>query len=149
MRIRPIWLVAALFAYSATAGLGAQSTSISVMDGVYTTAQALRGKATYGVFCAGCHADDLLGTNSGDSGAPPLKREGFMEGSNAGALFAKIRRTMPQDAPGSVPDRDVADVIAYLFEANRFPTGRTELPVVPAELDRIRIVAGPVSSGDR
>lgn len=149
MRIRPTLLPAALVAYTAAVGLNAQSPSLSVADGVYTTAQAQRGKATYEVFCAGCHAADLLGTNSGDSGAPPLKQEGFMSGSNVGALFTKIRRTMPQDAPGSVPDHDVVDVIAYLLEANRFPAGRTELPVVPADLERIRIVDGPISSGDR
>jgi cytochrome c len=149
MRIRPIWLLVSVLAFMAAVGLGAQSTSISVTDGVYTTAQAQRGKATYEVFCAGCHATDLLGTNSGDSGAPPLKREGFMSGSNAGALFTKIRRTMPEDAPGSVPAPDVVDVIAYLFEANRFPAGRTELPVAAAELERIQIVDGPLLSGDR
>jgi len=138
--IRLVCLAAALLAYVAAAELRAQSASISVTDGVYTAAQAQRGKATYVVFCAGCHADDLLGTNSGDSGAPPLRREGFMSGSNAGALFTKIRRTMPQDAPGSVPDHDIVDVMAYLFEANGFPAGREELPVVPADLEKIQIV---------
>jgi cytochrome c len=125
--------------YLTAAAISAQTTPTTVWGGVYSTAQAQRGKTTYAIFCAGCHADDLAGTNSGDSGAPPLKRDAFMKGSTAGALFTKIRRTMPLDAPGSLKDSDVRDVIAFLFEANGFPTGLKELPEATAELELIKI----------
>lgn len=113
-------------------------------DGVFSAAQASRGKATYAVFCAGCHADDLAGTNSGDSGAPPLKHDRFMRGSTAGALYTKIKRSMPLDAPGSLKDTDVLELVAFLLDANGFPAGTVDLPADVRALDQIRIESGPV-----
>ena len=64
----------------------------TVWDGVYTTAQAERGKAAYGAKCAMCHNADL----SGYQGA--LKGDHFMEHWRESALndlFANISATMP------------------------------------------------------
>jgi cytochrome c len=112
----------------------------TVADGVYVREQAERGDKGYALYCASCHAEDLSGTNSGDSGAPPLRREGFMEGSDAGALFTKIRDTMPLDAPASLPDEDYLDILAYIFQENGFPPGTGALTSDPARLRTIRIV---------
>ena len=112
----------------------------TVGDGVYTPEQADRGRKVYGVFCENCHAADLGGTNSGDSGAPPLKREGFMAGSDANALFTKMRETMPFDAPGSLEPEEYLDVLAYVFRENGFPPGRVPLVADAAQLRNIRIV---------
>jgi len=125
--------------WGATALTTAQSAPGDATAGVYTAAQATRGQGVYAVFCANCHAEDLAGTNSGDSGAPPLKHEGFMRGSTAGALFTKIKTRMPLDAPGSLKDQDVLDVMAFLLKANGFPAGAMDLPAATAELERIRI----------
>lgn len=124
--------------------LGQVPGSRTAADGVFSAAQASRGKATYAVFCAGCHADDLAGTNSGDSGAPPLKHDRFMRGSTAGALYAKIKRSMPLDAPGTLKDTDVLELVAFLLEANGFPAGTTDLPADVNALDQVRIESGPV-----
>ncbi|MEQ1759888.1 MAG: cytochrome c [Vicinamibacterales bacterium] len=137
MRFRSLLLATLGILVFAVAQAG-QVPSTTVWDGVYTREQALRGKETYIVFCANCHADDLAGTNSGDSGAPPLKYDTFMRGSTVGALFTKIRKSMPQDAPGSLQDPLVIDLVAYLLEANGFPAGATTLE--PGSADPIRIV---------
>jgi quinoprotein glucose dehydrogenase len=123
--------------------LGQSPGGRTAADGVFSAPQASRGKATYGVFCAGCHADDLAGTNSGDSGAPPLKHDRFMRGSTAGALYAKIKRSMPLDAPGTLKDTDVLELVAFLLEANGFPAGAMDLPSDVKALDQIRIESAP------
>src|SRR5678816_4188887 len=46
----------------------------TVLDGVYTSAQAMRGKASYEASCASCHRADL----SGFSG-PPLQGALFLD----------------------------------------------------------------------
>src|SRR6187399_812354 len=109
---------AAVATWSITGVLLAQSPPTQAKDGVFTAEQASRGQSHYAVFCAGCHADDLGGTNSGDSGAPPLKHDTFMRGSTAEALFTKIQKRMPLDAPGSLSDEQVAELTAYLLKAN-------------------------------
>ena len=114
----------------------------SVQDGVYTRDQAARGQKEYSVFCASCHASDLSGTNSGDSGAPPLRRETFMKGSDANALFTLIRMNMPRDAPSQLSDQQYLDVMAYLFQQNGFPAGSDELTADAERLRSIKIVIG-------
>jgi quinoprotein glucose dehydrogenase len=115
----------------------------SVRSGVYTPDQATRGKSAYGVFCAGCHGDDLAGSNSADSGAPPLKRSNFMSGSNVDALFTKVQSTMPLEAPGALKDSEYLEVLAYLLEQNGFPAGAEPLKMDREELRRILIEAAP------
>ncbi|PYS38745.1 MAG: hypothetical protein DMG14_16535, partial [Acidobacteria bacterium] len=65
-----------------------------IWDGVFTTAQADRGKAALlQNGCNGCHGPDL----AGDRG-PSLKGERFItswENSSVNRLFTKIRETMP------------------------------------------------------
>lgn len=143
MTHRVLQVAAACWAVAACGVIAAQGAGPSVWDGVYTKEQAARGKETYVVFCANCHADDLAGTNSGDSGAPPLKGDTFMKGSTVGALQSKIRKSMPQDAPGTMKDADVTEIVAYILEANGFPAGATPLPAATAITDRIRIAPRP------
>lgn len=119
--------------------LAAQEPPATASLGVYSTAQAERGRETYTVFCAGCHAEDLEGTNSGDSGAPPLKHDRFMEGSTVGALVSKVQRSMPLDAPGSLSREAVADVVAFILRENGFPPGAADLPSDPVRLGGIKI----------
>lgn len=123
-----------------SAGVYATRQQKTVADGVYTVEQAERGKKGYAVYCESCHADDLSGTNSGDSGAPPLRREGFMAGSDANALFTKIQETMPLDAPASLKTADYLDILAFVFRENGFPAGREPLTPDAAQLRAIRIV---------
>jgi mono/diheme cytochrome c family protein len=100
--------------------------SRSVWDGVYTEEQAKRGETVYQKECAACHGDTL---NGGES-APPLTGGAFLanwNGLTAGDLFDRIRKTMPQSAPGRLTRQQDADILAFLFSANKFPAGKTEL----------------------
>jgi mono/diheme cytochrome c family protein len=112
----------------------------SVWDGVYTEEQAKRGEALYEKQCSTCHGDKLAGRES----APPLTGGAFManwNGLTLGDLFERIRRTMPQDAPGKLSRQQNADVLAYVLNFNKFPAGKTELYRQAEMLKEIRFEA--------
>ena len=107
--------------------LNAQPPTKSVWDGVYTEEQANRGKGLYSENCASCHGSELTGGEM----APPLSGGEFMsgwDGLTVGDLFERIRISMPQNAPGSLSGQQNADILSFVFNANKFPAGQTELP---------------------
>jgi S-disulfanyl-L-cysteine oxidoreductase SoxD len=113
----------------------------SVWDGVYTEAQASRGKAVFSQLCSTCHGDALKGKTGG---APPLAGAAFMEnwnGLTAGDLFDYIKTSMPRYDPGRLSKEQAADIVSYLLTFNGFPTGQKELPNEAAALKAIRFEA--------
>jgi len=98
----------------------------SVWDGIYTDDQANRGKQLYSDACASCHGPELTGGEM----APPLVGGDFTSdwnGLTVGDLFERMRISMPQNAPGSLTGQQNADILAFMLQANRFPTGQAEL----------------------
>lgn len=114
--------------------------SRSVWDGVYTDEQAKRGEALYHKECAGCHGEALAGGES----APPLTGGAFLSNWNGlplADLFERIRKTMPQNAPGKLNRQQNADILAFTLSANKFPPGKTELSRQTEFLKEIRFEA--------
>jgi len=114
-------------------------TIVSVWDGVYTAAQAERGKATFDLSCSRCHNSDLTGSDRG----PTLSGDRFLSNWQDGsleALFSLIRDTMPQGSANIVNDASKADVLAYILQRNSFPPGTTELTADGARLDMVQIL---------
>ena len=111
----------------------------TTLDGVFTAAQADRGKENYLTGrCGGCHKLDL----SGDRG-PALRGEDFLahwENGSVVTLFDKIRETMPQNSPNDVTEDAKADIVAYLLQQNGFPAGQTELRADAESLGIVDIV---------
>ena len=100
--------------------------SKSVWDGVYTEEQAKRGEPIYHKECAACHGDMLTGGES----APPLTGGAFLanwNGLTVGDLFDRIRKTMPQTAPGRLTRQQGSDILAFMLSVNKFPAGKIEL----------------------
>src|SRR5437868_13689551 len=77
--------VVALVAHTGVRQQSARSSS-SVWDGVYTAAQAERGKQLYGRYCAGCHSDDLANSRN------PLAGDRFAEHWESLTLADLLRR---------------------------------------------------------
>ena len=124
MRARSCVVLAAL-ALSSAIGLRAQEPQRSVLDGVYTEAQANRGAAAYDTACAGCHRPDL----SGNTG-PALRERRFTQqfaGKDLKTLFTRIATTMPRNAAGSLTDAVNLDIVAHVLKENGFPAGAHEL----------------------
>ena len=96
----------------------------SVWDGVYTKAQAARGRFNYQANCMPCHGADLSGTN-----ARPLVGENFMRGWSGIKLDLLFERaqSMPPGAELSLDDGTYLDIITYVLESNQFPAGTEEL----------------------
>jgi len=120
--------------------LRAQDATGSVWDGVYTQAQADRGRAAYNASCASCHGDQLTGGEI----APALVGGDFMSnwnGLTVGALFERSRMGMPPGAPAKVPRDSKVDIVAYILSFNKFPPGEKELPAQTAMMNTIRIDA--------
>jgi cytochrome c553 len=102
----------------------------TVWDGVYTEAQAERGRAAYQQSCVSCHREDLRG----DSTAPSLVGESFLflwGDMEVGELSGRIQKLMPPERPGSLPVQTYADIIAFILQRNAFPAGETELAADP------------------
>lgn len=118
----PLWLLAA----------PAEKT---VWDGIYTAAQAERGRKAYTQYCINCHKADL----SGIEGA--MKGEFFMERrreDNLETLFLDMKATMPRGNPGGLPDQTYTDIISFLLQNNEMPAGSSELK--PDLLEHIDLI---------
>jgi hypothetical protein len=128
-------LIAAFVAFAGLATALAQAPA-SVLDGVYTAAQASRGEAVYTRSCSGCHEGQ-------DADGPLLIGKLFLDRwreDSLGSLFTFVRTTMPGNAPGSLDPQVYADVLAFLLEANGLPAGSREL--TPDTAGRVQLV-GP------
>ena len=127
-------LVAAAGAQATPAQSSASRASAAgrtVWDGVYTAAQAARGRVTYDGNCRACHRDG------------PRKDDAFMRdwsGSDVESIFDQIKMSMPPGAPSSLSDEEYFDIVAFLLEANAFPTGAAGADELgPARIKGIRI----------
>jgi mono/diheme cytochrome c family protein len=117
--------------------LRAQDTP-RIWEGVYTTAQAERGKAVFNTTCLRCHGEDLGGNT-----APALKGDRFQSswgGDVIESLFTKVRDTMPPNFGTILDDQVKLDIVTYILQTNGFPAGTTELVVGSTDLATAQIV---------
>jgi mono/diheme cytochrome c family protein len=107
----------------------AQAKPRTVLDGVYTEAQAARGQAAYQTNCAMCHRESL----EGGAEALSLKGDRFMESwrdDTLEPLFDHMRNRMPRrpgGEPGSLSANTYIDILAYILKVSTFPAGAVEL----------------------
>src|SRR5687767_5565328 len=125
------------FVLSAPSATNAQAGR-TVWDGVYTDEQAARGRELYASTCATCHKEDL----SGERG-PNLSAEGFanrFDSDHLGRIFNSILTRMPADNRGSLRPDQAADLVAFLLQFNKFPSGAQPLPASVDALTAIRVM---------
>ncbi len=105
-----------------------QAPGKTVLDGVYSDAQATRGQATYTAHCRTCHGDALEGIS-----APELTGNRFIEHWREDMLdtiYNYIRQNMPQGrGPDAkpIPDSDYLDILAHILKVNGYRAGASEL----------------------
>ena len=144
MMSKPARIVVVVAASSLIAVLAVMAPShgaddaTSVWQGVYTKAQAERGRANYFAACASCHGTQL----QGDTDAPDLAGNAFLRrwtDRSVGTLFTYTESQMPVGRPRSLGAASYADVIAHILATNGFPDGQQELPANGSVLDKIMI----------
>jgi mono/diheme cytochrome c family protein len=130
--------IALISLFAGSSLLALQTRTQSVSDGVYTAEQAARGQALYTKRCASCHAPNLAGR-----AGPALTGDDFLANWNIQPLLALAYKvgTMPkEDSPRLTPE-EVADLTAYLLQASKFPSGRSELKMDEAALKQVTFPA--------
>jgi len=101
----------------------AMQSANTVLDGVYTEAQAIRGDEQFAEHCAKCHEGTC-------TDGPPLFGPQFLDRwreDTLDNLFTNIRTRMPRDNPGSLSEDAYLAVLAHILQVNRFPSGGREL----------------------
>ena len=119
-------LVIAALLYAATSiSVVAQAPARTVWEGVFTAAQADRGRASYATSCARCHGGNL----EGGMGAS-LVGQAFWNKwreQTVADLLGYVSKNMPMGVQATVLSPPVyADIVAYLLRSNDLPPG-TEL----------------------
>jgi len=122
------------------AGVAAIGPSLTIWQGVYSPAQAGRGKVAYGGFCQKCHGVELDGSGQPDQRpSPALAGDGLFfawNGRTIGSLADYIRTKMPPDNPGVLTPAQVTDIIAYMLAVSETPSRQTDLPAdAPGQAD--------------
>jgi mono/diheme cytochrome c family protein len=116
-----------VFATVALVAMTIRAQERTVWDGIYTEEQATRGEALYGEHCVRCHGATLQGNGEGAKSLTDATFKSTWNGISMGALFDRVRLSMPQDKPGSLTRQQVADLLAFILRANKFPAGKDEL----------------------
>src|SRR6266852_2869363 len=142
--------VAALITLASPAKLHAQAPAGALAGGgrgavppaeaLFTSAQAVAGKAAYQRSCANCHGASVDDGNA----APPLRGAAFLgkyAGKPAADLFTYVSTKMPAGNPGSLDGPEYARIIAYVLQQNGFATGRKEFASEAAALASVTIPA--------
>src|SRR5262245_63377287 len=105
----------------------AQATRQSVWEGLYSDDQAVRGRDAYTRACARCHMDDLGGHEyAGALAGYPFQMK--WEDASVAEVFGRIR-TMPLGEAGSLSTEEYLDILAYVLQANGYPSGQDELTI--------------------
>ena len=88
----------------------------------YTAAQAKRGETIFHEKCLECHEGNGFG--------PPLQGDSFRanwSAKGARPLYSAIISTMPPNDSGSLSEKTVLDLVAYIFQLNKLPPGAREI----------------------
>ena len=121
-------------AEAAPRGVAGGQSGGSVLDGVFTEAQASSGEATFRRVCAACH-------DTGEFSGGRFRLTWV--GQSAGDLFDTIATLMPEGDPGSLRPAQYAALVAYLLQLNGYPAGEAALPTSLSALRGLEIVEAP------
>ena len=115
------------------------AVTATLWEGVYTEAQALRGKQVYEPNCQSCHAADMRG-GPAVRGLVGVAFQFLWKGKPLSELYSSMRTKMPPGNPGTLSEQEYIDVLALILQQNGFPSGDGELK---PELDALQEI--PIS----
>ena len=120
------WLFLIILMFSSAPLLS--ESGLSTNDKIFSKKQAKTGQKLYEQNCLICHDKKYF--------RPVFKS---WEGQSLGTLFLVMSSSMPQGNPGSLPDKEYIDILAYMMSQNRYSTGEKELPTDVDMLNSITI----------
>jgi len=121
-------------ALTAARGGAAADDPKTILDRVYSVAQAERGESLFKRSCTGCHAaTDFAGGMVAS----------HWEAGTVGDIFEIIAKYMPANDPGSLKPQEAADIIAFFLHMDGYPVGYDDLPGSADVLEKIGIVPNP------
>lgn len=129
-------MLRALFAVTVSATMVAgvvasgQAPTRTTNSGVYTAAQAERGKKVFNTSCTTCHEPSRF---AGDA-----FHESW-DGKVMKEIWDVASGTMPEDNPGSLKQQEYADILAYFLQLNEYPTGDAELQPGASAMAAIKV----------
>lgn len=106
----------------------------TILDRVYSVAQAERGQTRFKQSCGSCHAVS-------EFAEPEFSAR--WEGQSLGEVFGFISSSMPEGSPGSLKPEDYASILAFALSNGGFPVGNDDLPAQKDILNQIGIVPNP------
>ena len=118
--------LASFILFCAIGAADAQETR-SPSTGVFTEEQARRGAVAYNANCASCHGSELRST---DREIPNLSDKSFKfswVGKTIAEKFEIVRTTMPPKEERSLEDQVYLDIVAYILQFNKIPSGNQSL----------------------
>jgi mono/diheme cytochrome c family protein len=130
MMLRALFAVAVAMMAAAGVAVSGQAPTKTTNDGVYTAAQAERGKKTFADKCTACHEPSRF------SGATFHE---VWDGKVMKEIWDIASGTMPEDNPGSLKQQEYGDILAYFLSLNEYPAGETELAGNAAAMANIKI----------
>src|SRR6478736_4629267 len=84
----------------------------TIVDRVFSVAQAERGEQRFKISCSSCHTAGSFG------GGTFADR---WDGQTMADVFEYVSSTMPENDPGGLKKEDYADVLAYILRVNAYP----------------------------
>jgi cytochrome c5 len=131
--------VQAVIIYAQAPGGTVERAARTVWDGIFTDAQAQRGRGFYAEHCASCHGGSLEGAEH-----RPLIGDRFWatwQDTTVDRLLVHVSTNMPHSEDGSLKGtlgaRVYADIVAHMLSANQFPAGSSDLTEASAAGVRI------------
>jgi mono/diheme cytochrome c family protein len=108
------------------------------LPALYTAAQAASGHAKFIGNCQMCHGSKLQGISG-----PALRGPNFASAKSAftvGEVFTIVSQNMPASQPGTLPQEDYVDIMAFLLQQNGYPAGKTPLTFAGAGSSKVALL---------
>ncbi|MGC4082539.1 MAG: cytochrome c [Vicinamibacterales bacterium] len=131
------WFTTAVLSLSLAGGTAAAAGGQdprTIVNRVFSVAQAERGEARFKTSCSSCHTP---GSFAGGSFAERWAGQTMAE------VFEFVSNAMPENDPGGLKKQEYADVLAFILSVNAYPAGNDELPTDPVELKKLAIAPNP------
>jgi S-disulfanyl-L-cysteine oxidoreductase SoxD len=106
----------------------------SILDRIYSVAQAERGEMRFKVSCSSCHTPGEF------AGGAFAER---WSGQTMGEVFDFVSNAMPENDPGGLNPEEYASVLAFILRMNGYPVGSDDMPADKDALGKFAIVANP------